>query len=215
METGMMYTINGDTFFCSWRTHASCHIMNNNNSLFDVININDLIQGSSRNMLAVKKGKLCINVWQVDGTEWVHIQWHMKFCANLYILTCKHLQGKKISSDHQNNIVVKTMDGDIILDCQIKTHDNWVAGVKFLHVISDEKGQSAAAHCKKNIKGLHIDLCHPSKSITLATAKAMGIQVTGTLKSCDECTLGKAKQQGVSKRLLFGQKCWEKRFSLI
>ena len=67
---------------------------------------------------------------QVDGTGWVHTLWLMKFCpkagANLFSLTCKPLQGKEISSDHQNNIVVNSMNGDNILDHQIKTHDDWI-----------------------------------------------------------------------------------------
>ena len=60
--------------------------------------------------------------------------------------------------------------------------------------------QSATAPCKKNINDLHIELGHPSKSITNATTKAMGIQVMGTFKPCKNCTLGKAKWQGVSKK---------------
>ena len=43
------------------------------------------------------------------------------------------LEGKTISSDHQNNIVVKSTNGDIILDCQIKTYDGWVARVTREH----------------------------------------------------------------------------------
>ena len=87
-------------------------------------------------MLDTRKGKLCINVQQVDGTKWVHTLWSMKFSpkagVNLFSLMCKLLQGKAISIDHQNNIVVKSMDGDIILDCQIMTHDGWIARVEFL-----------------------------------------------------------------------------------
>ena len=48
--------------------------------------------------------------------------------------------------------------------------------------------------CKKNIKNLHVALGYPSESITHATAKAFGIQVTSTFKPCEDCTLGKDKQ---------------------
>ena len=64
-------------------------------------------------MPAMKKGKLCVMVCQVNGTEWVHTLWPVKFCskagANLSSLTCKLSQGNRISSDHLNNIVVNTM----------------------------------------------------------------------------------------------------------
>ena len=54
----------------------------------------------------------------------------------------------------------------------------------------------------KNINDLDIELGHPSESITHATAKAMGIQVTGTFKSCEDCALGNVKQEGLSKKAL-------------
>ena len=103
----------------------------------------------------------------VDGTEWVYTIWPMRLCpkagVNLFSLTCELLQGKILSSDHQNNIVVKCTDGDIIIDCQIKSHDSWVARVKFLVEISDERVQSVTAPCKKTINNLHGELGHPFK----------------------------------------------------
>ena len=119
--------------------------------LFNVIDINETIQGSSRNMPAMKKGKLCINILQVNGTEWVHTLWPMKFCpkavANLLSLMCELSQKKKISSDYQNNIVVKSTDGDIILDCQIKTCNGLVARDEFLQEIGDNTIGSQPVIC--------------------------------------------------------------------
>ena len=69
--------------------------------------------------------------------------------------------------------MVKTSDGKIILDCQIKTHEGWVVGVEFLQEISQERAQSATALHKKNTNDLHVELGHPSKTITCATAKPM------------------------------------------
>ena len=86
-------------------------------------------------------------------------------------ITCKLLQGKA---------VVCYMESIIILDYQINTHDSFVARVNFLQATSDEMTQSAAAPCKKNDNNLHAELGHPSKSISHATAKALGIQVTST-----------------------------------
>ena len=103
----------------------------------------------------------------------------MKFCpkagANLFSLTCKLSQGNTILSDDQNNIMVKSMDGNIIFDSQIKTHDSRIAGVKFLWETSDERAQSATASCKKNIINVHVELSYPSESTTHVTAKAFGI----------------------------------------
>ena len=143
---------------------ALYHIMNDNISQFN-IDINKLIQGSSMLMSATKKGKLCINVWQVDRTEWVHILWTMKFCpkagANLFSLTCELLQRKTILSDHQNNIVVKFTD---VLDCQIKTHNGWVAGLQFLWETSDHGVQFALTLARKISTTSTLNLViHPSQ----------------------------------------------------
>ena len=94
--------------------------------------------------------------------------------------------------------MVNTLTGNIILDCQIKTRDGWVAGVDFLWDSNNERAVSAAALPKRNINDLHIELGHPSQTITHITTKALGIQVTSTL--CEDCALGKAKQQAVSKK---------------
>ena len=64
MEAGMLYTINDDTFYLftknTWirESRALCHIINDDTSLFDVIDIDELIQGSSGIMVATKKGNL-------------------------------------------------------------------------------------------------------------------------------------------------------------
>ena len=141
-EAGMMCTINSDIFYSFTRntwirdSGASFHINNSDTSINDVIDINKLIQGSSDVMPATKKGKLCINVCQVDGPELVHTLWPLKYCpkagANLLSLRCKLSQENKISSNHQNNIVVNTTYGNIILDRQVKTCDGWIITVNFL-----------------------------------------------------------------------------------
>ena len=108
----------------------------------------------------------------------------------------------------------KSCNGNILLDCQIKTHDGWAARVIFLWEISQERAQSATTLNKKNIYGLHIESGHPSKSITHATAKAMGIQVTGTFKLYENCTLGKDQKSRVSKKAVYHLKILGERLYL-
>ena len=87
-----------------------CHITNDDKGMYDIININELIQGSSGIMPAMKKGKLQVTVCQVNRDEQVHTLQPVKFCpsagANPFSLTCKLLQGNTISSNKFNNIVV-------------------------------------------------------------------------------------------------------------
>ena len=79
------------------------YITNNDSGLYNITNINESIQGSPGIMPAMKKGKLQVKVHQVNGTEWAHTLWPMKFCpkagVNLFLLTCKLSQGNKITSD--------------------------------------------------------------------------------------------------------------------
>ena len=113
-EAGMMCTIDGDTFYSFTRntwirdSGASCHITND---LYGITDIDESIQDSSSIMPTTKK-ELHFKVCQIDGTEWV-----LKAGVNLLSLTCKLLQENSISSDHSNNIMVNTSNGDIILDC--------------------------------------------------------------------------------------------------
>ena len=72
-------------------------------------------------MPVTKEGKPCINVRQVDGAEWVHTLWSVKFClkagANWFSLKFKLLKGNMIENDHQNDIMVESSNGNFILDC--------------------------------------------------------------------------------------------------
>ena len=132
----MMCTINGNMFFSftknTWigDSGASCHITNNDNGMYDIIDIHKLIQGSSSIMSAMKKGKLRVMVRQVYGEEQVHTLWPVKFYpsagVNLFSLMCKLSQGNKISSNETNNTVINTPSGDIVLDRRIKACDGWV-----------------------------------------------------------------------------------------
>ena len=126
-NAGMMCTIDIISFHSftknTWigDSGASCHITNDTNGMYDVINIKELIQGCSSTMPATKKGKLHVTIWQVNGQEQVHTLWPVKFCpsmsVSLFMFTCKLLQGNKMSSDDANNIVITTPIGSIVLDC--------------------------------------------------------------------------------------------------
>ena len=210
LDAGMICTINGNTFFSFTKNTwigdlgASCHITNDDTGLYNINDINELIQGSSSIMPATKKSKLQVKVRQVNRAEQVHTLWPVKFCpkagANLLSLMCELLQGNKISTDHLNNIVITTPSGNIILDCWIKTCDSWVAGVDFKQASNNERAVSATALPKKNINNLYIELGHPSEAITQSTDKPFGIQVTGMFKPCEDCALGKATQCALRKR---------------
>ena len=96
--------------------------------------------------------------------------------------------------------MVNTPTGDTILDHWIKTHNGWVARVDFLCEANNKRAISFTAVPKRNINNLHDDLGYPSKTITQAITKSLGIQVTGTIKPCEGCALSKARHWVVSKK---------------
>ena len=93
----MMCTINGTSFHLfmknTWISDsgASCHITNDENGMYDVIEIDELVQGSSGIMPATKKGKLRVTVQQVNRQEQVHTLWPVKFTVGVdfFSLTCE------------------------------------------------------------------------------------------------------------------------------
>ena len=96
--------------------------------------------------------------------------------------------------------MINTPNGNIILGCQIKTCNSWVAGVNFLSQANDERAVLAMALPKKNINDLHIESGHPCEAITHSNAKASSILVTSTFKPCEDGALGKPKQWVISKK---------------
>ena len=113
-------------------------------------------------------------------------------------LTCILLQGNKTLSDHRNSIMVSSINGKIILDVKSRILTVWSPASNFYKKYN-KRAKSATAPCRKNINDLHVKLRYPSESITCATAKALGIQVTSMFKLCEDCASGKAKQCDVNE----------------
>ena len=94
------------------------------------------LQCSSGSMSDTKKGQLYMKVKQVDGSEKMHMLWPVRYCAkagvNCIFLTCKLSQGNRISSDNKNSIVVQKINGNNVLNFQIKTHNCCISRVMLL-----------------------------------------------------------------------------------
>ena len=52
---------------------ALCNITIDDADLYDVTNINKLLQGSLGNIITTKNGKLGMKVYQVDGSKKLHL----------------------------------------------------------------------------------------------------------------------------------------------
>ena len=108
---GMVCTIDAETFHAFmkntliWDCGTTCHITNNYTGFCDVTKVNELVQGSSWSMSAMKKGKCWLKVRQVDEIKKVYVPSLMKYCAragtNWFLLTSKLSQGNKIFLDNK------------------------------------------------------------------------------------------------------------------
>ena len=213
---GMICTIDGDTCFCSQRTHVLETLVHHVISWMMIqvflmsLTSMSWFKEAQRICQWWKKWSFASSFQQVDSFEGVHTLSPSKFChkagTNLFSLACKLSQGKKISSDHWNNNVVESLDGDIILDCQIKTFDSWVEGVKFLCELGCKRTQSATASHKKNIN----DLIH--LNLSFIPLLKLWVYKSHVPSSCVKIALWESPN---SKMLLLSQKCWEKGFSSI
>ena len=70
----------------------------------------------------------------------------------------------------------------------IKTHDDWVARVEFLHEIGPELAQLAkfpAQPQQEDINVLHEEFGYHSEEITLTTGRAVWLHLTGIFNSCE------------------------------
>jgi hypothetical protein len=89
----------------------------------------------------------------------------------------------------------------ICFDHRIETSNGFLLAAKFEPVETMKETALASLKAGTNIKAsdLHAKLGHVNDEYMRATAKAMGLEVTGTLKTCESCAIGKAKQKNLSK----------------
>ena len=95
------------------------------------------------------------------------------------------------------------MIGNIVLECQIKTHDSWVGRIEILWEKSPEQAKtikSTAQPPRKHINVLHAELNHPLEVIKHATGRAMGLILMAMFKPCKDCRLVKARKRSISKK---------------
>ena len=64
-----------------------------------------------------------------------------------------------------------------------------------------KRDQLAMFSIQKDTKNLHTEFCHTSEAITHTSGRGMGLQLTGTLKTCEDSALEKQKRAILEERL--------------
>ena len=122
-------------------TGTSCSMINYDNMIYDVVLINDPVQGYSGVCNAVKKGKMDAQVCQTNGVMKKVPLNSIKFCPNALInllsLTLVVYKGGNLETDDNKNIQLIFDHSDITLDFCIKTKDGWVSGVEIFTISTE------------------------------------------------------------------------------
>ena len=121
----MMCTIDGKTFFSFTKNTwigclgASCHITNDNNGIYVIINIDKSIQGNSRIMPAMNKGKLQVIVVKYPViTSSIMTTSHTKHMDIQYEYVNKYVEDGIVkiifvnSADNNSNILTKNLSSE-------------------------------------------------------------------------------------------------------
>ena len=98
-----------------------------------------------------------------------------------------------MSGDNIKNILLDTIDGQIVLDQRIKTRNEWQAGVDSfirIHVkrlMLHMRILSKLNFKRKKYKWVAYKLVYPSEAVMIATGKALTHKFTDMFKTCEDC----------------------------
>jgi hypothetical protein len=119
---------------------------------------------------------------------------------NLFSLTRVLCKGTITSDGEMMQLICNGVT--IKFDHRIETSNGFLLAAKF-DAVDQEPDDivcvSMKARSKIKAADLHAKLGHVNDDYMRLTAKEMGLEVTGSLKTCESCAIGKAKQQSVPK----------------
>ena len=120
---------------------SSCHIVNDDRSIYDTEIIDEIVGGISSDVRATKKGKVRCLFKQVDGSSTEKVL-SVKYCEqardSVLSLTAEMSNGATLGSSDSNDIILSYPDGSMItFDRHIKTRDGWVGCINVIPIIED------------------------------------------------------------------------------
>ena len=183
---------------------ASCHYCNSEEGLYDYTTISEEITvGNGNKMIAKKVGNLRCTVQQKNGEKFVVVLENVKYVpdlwVNLFSINKALKNGFKIGNE---DVVLKLMKGKTTMyfDRILKTKDGFVTGIMLIPMMGNVA--TTAVETKKttiNINNLHKILGHCGEATARMTGKAHGYDVVGAFKTCEACSIGKARQKNINK----------------
>ena len=140
------------------------------------------------------------------GEKFVVILKDVKFVPELWVNLFSISKALKNGFNLGNeDVVMKLMKGNTTLyfDRMLKTKNGFVSGIKLLPILGNNIATTAVEENKVkpkiNINNLHKILGHCGEVATRMTGKSFGYDVTGDYKTCEACSVAKARQKNINK----------------
>jgi hypothetical protein len=174
---------------------ASSHMTNSNEGLYDVEESDQvIIVGNGEKLKAIKIGKLKMKTKDLNGNEVFFILNDVKYVPglwkNLFSVGKALKEGAKLESLGKNMVITK---GTLKIEFKELT-ENGLMGITLTPITVEAL---ATFEKKEDINKFHCKLGHPSKEITIATAKNLRVKLDGSWEECEECMLGKARKKNL------------------
>jgi hypothetical protein len=156
-------------------------------------------------MLAKKLGTLRCTVQPKNGDKFVVILQNIKYVpdqwVNLYSISKALKNGFNLVN---GDVVMKFMKGNTTLffDIILRTKNGFVSGMKLIPMSGNIATTAAEVNKVKpkiNISNLHKCLGHCGEVATRMTGKSYGYDVGGNYKTCEACSVAKARQKNINK----------------
>ena len=198
-------------------TGSTIHLWDTGEYLYNKETLNGISAEGIGKAKLVLKGDMPVIFQHTDGSNVPGTLYDVKVGEGVKIrlvsITAAMTRGATIGNDDNKNITLTIGQKVIRFDRRLTTKSGHIQGVrvvpdiKRLKILREAERRERALHTADSnasrinvdIQHLHRSLGHPSIASTRATANANGWNITGTMGTCQDCAMGKAKQAKVSK----------------
>jgi hypothetical protein len=143
-------------------------------------------------------------VQQKNGEKFAVVLKTVKFVPELWVHLFSISKALKNGFNLGNeDVVMKLMKGNTTLYFNriLKTKNSFVSGIKLLPILGNNIATTAVEASKVkpkiNINNLHKIVGHCGEVATRMTGKSFGYDVMGDYKTCEACSVAKARQKNV------------------
>ena len=190
-------------------TGASCNMTPDDTYLYDCTEAphDAVVKLGNKSILRIKKyGKKKCQVKNQNGemtTVTINFAHVPGLWTTLISLTNAMEKGFALQGK-EKTLILKKGKAEIIFDKQVKTPRGFLLATELTILLPTENLAMAALEPGKkvNIQEMHELLGHPHIQAVRATAKNMGIELTGKFQECEDCALAKARRLEIPKETM-------------